>query len=306
MPNAEKVKKVATLKEQIEGANALLLAEYRGLSVHDATELRRSMSEEARFSIVKNTLFQRAAADAGVAELETLMDGPTAVAFVDGDVVATAKKVVDAAKKFPALVLKGGYLDGKILSAAEAQALATLESREVLLSKVAGMMKAEMVRAASMFQAIQGRFLGVLEAYKDKLPAEAEAEEPAAEAEAAAATGTDTAEAAPEAGGEVGAAGEADTADAAPADAGGEVEAAGEADTADAAPADASVAEADAAEGAPAPEGETAAEAHQPTGEANDAPAAQATNEPQDEPKDEAEGDTQDQPETASESEGEE
>ena len=286
MPNAEKVKKVATLKEQIEGANALLLAEYRGLSVHDATELRRSMSEEARFSIVKNTLFQRAAADAGVAELETLMDGPTAVAFVDGDVVATAKKVVDAAKKFPALVLKGGYLDGKILSAAEAQALATLESREVLLSKVAGMMKAEMVRAASMFQAIQGRFLGVLEAYKDKLPAEAEAEEPAAEAEAAAATGTDTAEAAPEAGGEVGAAGEADTADAAPADA--------------------SVAEADAAGGAPAPEGETAAEAHQPTGEANDAPAAQATNEPQDEPKDEAEGDTQDQPETASESEGEE
>ena len=286
MPNAEKVKKVATLKEQIEGANALLLAEYRGLSVHDATELRRSMSEEARFSIVKNTLFQRAAADAGVAELETLMDGPTAVAFVDGDVVATAKKVVDAAKKFPALVLKGGYLDGKILSAAEAQALATLESREVLLSKVAGMMKAEMVRAASMFQAIQGRFLGVLEAYKDKLPAEAEAEEPAAEAEAAAATGTDTAEAAPEAG--------------------GEVEAAGEADTADAPPADASVAEADAAEGAPTPEGETAAEAHQPTGEANDAPAAQATDEPKDEPKDEAEGDTQDQPETASESEGEE
>ena len=174
MPNAEKVERVAALKERIEGANALLLAEYRGLSVHDATELRRSLSEQARFSIVKNTLFRRAAADAGVAELEALLDGPTAVAFVDGDVVATAKKVADAAKRFPALVLKGGYLDGKILSAAEAQALATLESREVLLSKVAGMMKAEMQRAASMFQAIQGRFLGVLEAYKDKLPGEAE------------------------------------------------------------------------------------------------------------------------------------
>ena len=174
MPNAEKLEKVAALRERIEGANALLLAEYRGLSVHDATELRRSLSEQARFSIVKNTLFQRAAADAGVAELETLLDGPTAVAFVDGDVVATAKKVVDAAKKFPALVLKGGYLDGKILSAAEAQALATLESREVLLSKIAGMMKAEMARAASMLQAIQGRLLGVLEAYKDKLPGEAE------------------------------------------------------------------------------------------------------------------------------------
>jgi large subunit ribosomal protein L10 len=172
MPNAEKVEKVAALKERIQGSSALLLAEYRGLSVHDATELRRSMSEQARFSIVKNTLFQRAAADAGVAELEQLLDGPTAVAFVDGDVVATAKKVVDAAKRFPALVLKGGYLDGKILSAAEAQALATLESREVLLSRVAGMMKAEMSRAASAFQAVQSRFLGVLEAFKDKLPGE--------------------------------------------------------------------------------------------------------------------------------------
>ena len=200
MPNAEKVERVAALKERIEGSNALLLAEYRGLSVHDATELRRSLAEQARFSIVKNTLFQRAAADAGVAELETLLDGPTAVAFVDGDVVATAKKVVDAAKKFPALVLKGGLMDGKILSAAEAQALATLESREVLLSKVAGMMKAEMTKAASMFQAVQGRFLGVLEAFKDKLPGEAEeaapeASEPAAEEEAAAGAEAPAAEA---------------------------------------------------------------------------------------------------------------
>lgn len=188
MPNAEKIEKVAALKERIKGADALLLAEYRGLSVHDATELRRSLSEQARFAIVKNTLFQRAAADAGVAELEALLDGPTAVAFVQGDVVATAKKVMDAAKRFPALVLKGGYLDGKVLSAAEAQALATLESREVMLSKVAGLMKAEMARAASMFQAIQGRFLGVLESYKAKLPggdAESTADaEPTADASA--------------------------------------------------------------------------------------------------------------------------
>jgi large subunit ribosomal protein L10 len=197
MPNAEKVEKVATLRERIAGSNALLLAEYRGLSVHDATELRRSLSEQARFSIVKNTLFQRAAADAGVAELEQLLDGPTAVAFVDGDVVATAKKVVDAAKRFPALVLKGGYLDGKILSAAEAQALATLESREVLLSRAAGMMKAEMTRAASAFQAVQSRFLGVLEAFRDKLPGEpGEATEaaPAAEAEPDAAAEAEQAE----------------------------------------------------------------------------------------------------------------
>ena len=181
MPNAQKVEKVAALKERIQSSEALLLAEYRGLSVHDATELRRSLSEHARFAIVKNTLFERAAADAGVAELRALLEGPTAVAFVRDDVVATAKKVVDAAKRFPALVIKGGYLDGKVLTAVEAQALATLESREVMLSRIAGMMKSEMSRAASMFQAMQGRFLSLLDAYREKLPA---AEEPASEAAA--------------------------------------------------------------------------------------------------------------------------
>ena len=195
MPNAEKIAKVAALKERIQGAEALLLTEYRGLSVHDATELRRALSEQARFAIVKNTLMVRAAADAGVAELEALLEGPTAVAFVQGDVVTTAKTVVDAAKRFPALVIKGGYMDGKVLSAAEAQSLATLESREAMLSRVAGMLKAEMTRAASMFEAIQGRFLGVLEAYKEKLPGEATHAadaEPAAEAEPAA--GSESAE----------------------------------------------------------------------------------------------------------------
>jgi large subunit ribosomal protein L10 len=204
MPNAEKIAKVAALKERIQDAQALLLTEYRGLSVHDATELRRALSEQARFAIVKNTLMVRAAADAGIAELEPLLGGPTAVAFVQGDVVATAKKVTDAAKRFPALVIKGGYLDGKVLSAAEAQSLATLESREAMLSKVAGMMKAELTRAASMFEAIQGRFLGVLEAYKEKLPGdvteEAAEAEPTAEAETAeAAEATTDAEPAAEA-----------------------------------------------------------------------------------------------------------
>ena len=169
MPNAEKLEKVAALKDRIEGSNALLLAEFRGLSVHDATELRRSLADQARFAVVKNTLMQRAAGDAGISDLDPFLEGPTAVAFVEGDVVAAAKRVVDAAKKFPALVLKGGYLDGKVLDAAEAQALATLESREVMLSKIAGLLKGEMTRAASMFQALQGRFLSLLEAYKDKL-----------------------------------------------------------------------------------------------------------------------------------------
>jgi large subunit ribosomal protein L10 len=189
MPNVEKVEKVAALKERIEGSNALLLAEYRGLSVHDATELRRSLSDSARFAVVKNTLMQRAAGEAGIEELESLLSGPTAVAFVDGDVVSAAKKVVDAAKRFPSLVLKGAYMEGRVLDAKAAQALATLDSREVMLSKVAGMLKSEMSRAASMFQALQGRFLGLLEAYKEKVPgaeaAEAEPQQEAAAAEAA-------------------------------------------------------------------------------------------------------------------------
>jgi large subunit ribosomal protein L10 len=151
--------------------------------VHDATELRRSLAGQAKLAVAKNTLLKRAAGEAGIEGLDELLDGPTAVAFVEGDVVAAAKKLVEAAKKFPALVLKGAYLEGKVLGADEAKALADLESREVMLSKIAGMLKSEMSRAASMFQALQSRFVGLMEALKDKLPAE----EPAAELEPAAA-----------------------------------------------------------------------------------------------------------------------
>ncbi|MGH2590054.1 MAG: 50S ribosomal protein L10 [Actinomycetota bacterium] len=172
MPSAEKIEKVAGLKGRIEASNALLLAEFRGLSVHDATELRRSLSDQARFSVVKNTMMARAATEAGIEQLGELLSGPTAVAFVQGDVVTAAKKVVDAAKRFPALVLKGAYMEGKVLGPAEAQALATLESREVMLSRIAGLMKSEMTRAASAFQALQSQFVGLLEAYRDKLAPE--------------------------------------------------------------------------------------------------------------------------------------
>jgi large subunit ribosomal protein L10 len=170
MPSPEKVDKVARLKERISSSQALLLAEYRGLSVHDATELRRSLGPDTRFSVVKNTLMKRAAGEAGVAELERLLEGPTAVAFVAGDPVAAAKRVVEAAKRFPALALKGAYMEGRVLGADEARGLAELESREVMLSRLAGAMKAEMSRAAGMFQALQGRFLGLLDAYKGKVP----------------------------------------------------------------------------------------------------------------------------------------
>jgi large subunit ribosomal protein L10 len=178
MPKAEKIERVAELKERIEGSDALLLTEYRGLTVSDITELRRSLAEGGtRFSVVKNTLMRRAVNDAGVAELEPLLEGPSAVAFIDGDPVAAAKSVVDAAKKFPTLVLKGGFMDGKLLSADEAKALASLESREAMLSKIAGLMKSEMTKAAAMFVGAQSKFLGVLEAYKAKLPDEAAAAE---------------------------------------------------------------------------------------------------------------------------------
>lgn len=167
MPNARKIDKVAALKGRIQGSSALLLTEYRGLSVHDTTELRRSLSDTARFAIVKNTLMQRASAEAGIQALEPLLQGPTAVAFVDGDVVTAAKRVVDAGKRYPTLVLKGAYLEGRVLDRAEAASLATLESRDVMLSRIAGLFKADMSRAAAAFQAVQAGFLRLLEAYRE-------------------------------------------------------------------------------------------------------------------------------------------
>ncbi len=177
MANPEKVARVAELKERIDGSNALLLAEYRGLTVAEIGELRRSLREtDTSFAVIKNTLMARAAADAGLAELEAMLSGPSAVAFIGGDPVAAAKALKAASKRFPALVLKGGYMDGAVLDGAAANRLADLESREVMLSKIAGLMKGEMSRAAALFVGVQSKFLSVLEAYKAKFPAEAEPE----------------------------------------------------------------------------------------------------------------------------------
>jgi large subunit ribosomal protein L10 len=178
-PNPQKVGRVAELKERIQGSDALLLTEYRGLTVSEITELRRSLAEGGtKFAVVKNTLMRRAIHDAGVAELEVLLEGPSAVAFVAGDPVAAAKSVVDAAKRHPTLVLKGGFMEGRMLSADDAKALALLESREVMLSKIAGLMKSEMSKAAALFAGAQSKFLSLLEAYKEKLPAEEVAQAP--------------------------------------------------------------------------------------------------------------------------------
>jgi large subunit ribosomal protein L10 len=178
------------LKERLGASEAILLTEYRGLTVSELSELRRSLAEGgASFAVVKNTLMLRAAQESSMDDLEALLEGPTAVAFVEGDTVAAAKKVVDAIKRFPALVLKGGFMDGRMLSATDARALADLESREAMLSKIAGLMKGEMSRAAGMFQSAQSRFVSLMEALKEKLPPEA-ASEPVAEAAAAPAAET--------------------------------------------------------------------------------------------------------------------
>ncbi len=171
MPNTQKIERVAELREQIEGSAALLLTEYRGLTVSEITELRRSLRDGgAHFSVIKNTLMRRALEATDAAGLSSLFEGPSAVAFVQEDPVSAAKSVTAAAKRFPALVLKGGFVEGRVLNADQAKALADLESREVMLSRVAGMMKSDMARAAAAFQAAQSRFLGLLEAFKAKLP----------------------------------------------------------------------------------------------------------------------------------------
>jgi large subunit ribosomal protein L10 len=182
MPRTEKLERVAELKQRIEGSNALLLTEYRGLTVSEITTLRRSLRDaDASFAVVKNTLMQRAAAEAGL-ELADLLTGPSAVAFVGGDAVTAAKQIKAATKQFPTLVLKGGFMDGQVLSAADANRLADLESREVMLSKIAGLLKGEMSRAASMFASVPSQFLSLLEAFKDQMPGENQgAEEQGAE-----------------------------------------------------------------------------------------------------------------------------
>lgn len=182
MPNTHKVERVAGLKARIEGSAALLLTDYRGLTVSEISELRRSLrAADASFAVIKNTLMARAAADAGIEELQPLLVGPSAVAFVTGDPVAAAKQIKDASKRYPTLVLKGGYMDGAVLDGPAALRLADLESREVMLSKIAGLMKGEMSRAAAAFVGAQSKFLSLLEALKEKIPGEAPAEPEAIE-----------------------------------------------------------------------------------------------------------------------------
>ena len=171
MPNAQKEAAVAEISERFASSTAAVITEYRGLTVKQVTQLRRTLGRDTTYAIVKNTLTKRAAADAGVVISEDLLVGPTAIAFISGDPVAAAKGLRDFSRSNPLLVIKGGILEGKALSAAEVSQIADLESREVLLAKVAGVLKALPTRAAGLFQAPLSQMARLAKALEEKKPA---------------------------------------------------------------------------------------------------------------------------------------
>ncbi len=167
MANPEKTAAVAELANSFRESNGAVLTEYRGLTVKQLQELRRSLGENVSYAVAKNTLTKIAAKDAGVDLDTSLLTGPTAIAFITGDPVLAAKGLRDFAKANSPLIIKGGFLDGKSITAAEINKLADLESREVLLAKLAGGMKASLSNAASLFNAPlsqAARVLGALQA----------------------------------------------------------------------------------------------------------------------------------------------
>jgi large subunit ribosomal protein L10 len=182
MANAEKVAAVAELTERFKDSSGAVLTEYRGLTVAQLAELRRSLGDNATFAVIKNTLTKIAVTRAGLSDqLAPMLVGPSAIAFVDGDVVEAAKGLRDFARTNPLLVIKGGVLDGKAITPAEIISLADLEPRDVLLAKLAGAMKASLAGAAATFNALPVQMAQLAEALRAKLEA---AEGPAAESPA--------------------------------------------------------------------------------------------------------------------------
>ena len=168
MARPDKAAAVAELTERFRTANAVVLTEYRGLSVAQLKALRRAIGGDATYAVVKNTLSAIAAREAGVEGFDAQLTGPSAIAFVTGDPVAVAKGLRDFAKANPQLVVKGGVLDGRLVSAADITTLADLESREVLLAKAAGAMKAKLYQAAYMFTAKTGEAVRTIDALREK------------------------------------------------------------------------------------------------------------------------------------------
>jgi large subunit ribosomal protein L10 len=185
MVRPDKAAAVAELTEAFRSSNAGVLTEYRGLTVAQLKELRRSIGEHGSYAVVKNTLTAIAAKEAGVDAFDGQLAGPTAIAFVTGDPVQVAKGLRTFARANPALVIKSGYLQGRALSAAEVGSLADLESREVLLARVAGALKATLNRAAYLFAAPLSQAVRTVDALRiEREAAEGAPEAPAAEAPA--------------------------------------------------------------------------------------------------------------------------
>lgn len=177
MARPDKVDAVAEIADRFRGATAAVVTEYRGLSMTQLTKLRRSLGAETTYRIAKNTLVMRAAQDAGVEGLDELFIGPTAIAFVKGEPVGAAKALRDFAKENRALVIKGGYMDGRPLTVAEVAQIADLESREVLLSQLAGAMKGKVSEAARMFAEPASQVARLAAALQDKRSAGEPAED---------------------------------------------------------------------------------------------------------------------------------
>ena len=155
MATPDKSAAVAEIAEDFRTANATVLTEYRGLSATLLKQLRRSLGVKNKYSVVKNTLTKIAAKEAGVDLDPAMLAGPSAVAFIKGDPIDAAKALRDFAKENPLLIIKGGIFDGKAVTTAEIMQLANLESREVLLAKIAGALKASMSKAARTFDALR-------------------------------------------------------------------------------------------------------------------------------------------------------
>jgi len=179
MARADKEAAVTELSRQFSDSAGAVLTEYRGLSVSQLKELRRALGDDATYAVVKNTLTRLAARDAGVTEFEDLLIGPSAIAFITGDAVQAAKGLRDFARANEPLVIKGGVLDGRSITADEIAKMADLESREVLLAKLAGAMQAPAQNAACLLNAPLAQLARVLGARQAQLPAEIPAGTPA-------------------------------------------------------------------------------------------------------------------------------
>jgi large subunit ribosomal protein L10 len=168
MARPDKVEAVAALVAQFRGSNAAILTEYRGLTVSQLKELRTALRGNANYAVVKNTLTKIAIHEVGIGGVDEALEGPTAIAFVTGDPVAAAKVLREFARTHHSLVLKAGVLEGAALGREDVGKLADMDSREVTLAKVAGVVKASLYKAAYMFTAPASKAVRTIDALREK------------------------------------------------------------------------------------------------------------------------------------------